>query len=186
MRQPHTPPGIELLPSKRRGVESTTTEFQLTNNIQNNSEESTNKLLPTFLDVPMENNLPPDLEQNTARITVTKVISISTISSILTNISTTTTNNTTVSTSTSTPKTALANSSTAIPKNQQQAATDHFVFPSNTKQKPIKRFGKHLVNNHPVQDLFPETTYSSLQLFQQTLVTLISLMEHKILKQYFN
>ena len=60
MRQPHTPPGIEPPRSKRWRVESTSTEFQLTNNDESNNEESTNKLLPTLLDVPMENNLPPD------------------------------------------------------------------------------------------------------------------------------
>ena len=60
MRQPHTPPGIEPPPRKRREVETTSTEFQLTNNNESNNEESTNILLPPLLDVPMENNLPPD------------------------------------------------------------------------------------------------------------------------------
>ena len=60
IRQPHTPPGIEPPPSKQQGVESTSTEFRLTNNNESNDEESTNKLLPTLLDVPTENNLPPD------------------------------------------------------------------------------------------------------------------------------
>ena len=65
-------------------MESTFTEFQLTNNNKSNNEDSTNKLLPTLLDVHMEKNLPPDPRKNTTRITVTKVIPISTISRILT------------------------------------------------------------------------------------------------------
>ena len=54
------PTRIEPQPSKEQRVKSTTLAFYLPSNDKSINDDNTNGLLFNTLDVPMENNLPPD------------------------------------------------------------------------------------------------------------------------------